>query len=118
MKYLLIIAALFFTGVVNAQNDLQKKKAEFFASEAIVHFKLDESKKASIAEAKMSLMTAQIEMEAKKKAGELAEADAAEYRKKNVFPFSQKLMKIIGVQWPELSAFNEIVHPKMNQIKL
>lgn len=117
MKKLLFIVAILVAGVVNAQSEIQKKKADLFATEAITHFKLDESKKASIAEAKLGLMMAQKEMEEKKKAGQIPEAEAADYRKKNVFPFSQKLMTIIGVKWNELNAFNEIVNPKMNEIK-
>jgi hypothetical protein len=117
MKKFLLLTAILFVGFAQAQTELQKKKADFFAAEAITYFKLDESKKASIAEAKLGLMLAQKEMEEKKKAGQIPEAEAAEYRKKNVFPFSQKLMNIFGVKWNELNAFNEIVHPKMNQIK-
>lgn len=117
MRKVLMLVAILFASVANAQTEIQKKKADFFASEAITYFKLDESKKTTIAEAKLSLMIAQKEMEEKKKAGQLAEAEVAEYRKKNVFPFSQKLMNIIGIKWNELNTFNEIVHPKMNEIK-
>ncbi len=117
MKKLLFIVAVLFAGVVNAQSEIQKKKADLFATEAITHFKLDESKKASIAEAKLGLMMAQKEMEEKKKAGQIPEAEAADYRKKNVFPFSQKLMKILDVKWPELDEFNKIVNPKLDAIK-
>lgn len=117
MKKLLFIVAILIAGVVNAQTEIQKKKAELFATEAITHFKLDESKKPGIYEAKLNLMVAQKLMEEKKKSGELAEADADEYRKKNVFPFSQKLMNIMGIKWPELNAFNEMVNPKLNAIK-
>ena len=117
MKKLVIIAAVLISGIVNGQTELQKKKADFFATEAITYFKVDESKKASIAEAKLGLMLAQKEMEEKKKSGELTEADLVDYRKKKVFPFSQKLMNILGVKWNELNAFNEIVNPKINGIK-
>jgi hypothetical protein len=117
MKKLLFIVAILFAGTVFAQTEIQKKKADLFASEAITYFKLDESKKAAIAEAKVKLIMAQKEMEDKKKSGELPEADVAEYRKKNVFPFSQKLMDIMGIKWSDLNAFNEIVNPKLNAIK-
>lgn len=117
MKTILVVVAMLFAGIVNAQTEIQKKKAELFASEAITYFKLDESKKAAIADAKVKLIMAQKEMEEKKKSGALPEADVADYRKKNVFPFSQKLMDIIGVKWPELNAFNEFVNPKLNQVK-
>ncbi len=118
MKKFLFIVAILVAGVVNAQTELQKKKADLFATEAITHFKLDESKKASIAEAKLGLMMAQKEMEEKKKAGQVSEAEAEEYRKKNVFPFTQKLMKTLEVKWPELDEFNKLVNPKLNAVKL
>jgi uncharacterized protein (DUF1015 family) len=118
MKKLLLLVAVFFAAFANAQSDIQKKKADLFASEAITHFKLNESKKASIAEAKLGLMMAQKEMEEKKKSGVLAEADVAEYRKKNLLPHTQKLMDIIGVKWPEIDEFNKVVNPKLNTVKL
>ena len=117
MKKLLFIAAVLISSIVNGQTELQKKKADFFATEAVTYFKVKESKKASIAEAKLGLMLAQKEMEEKRKSGSLKEEDVAEYRKKMVFPFSQKLMNILGVKWNELNAFNEIINPKMNEIK-
>lgn len=117
MKKLLFIVAILIAGIANAQTEIQKKKADLFATEAITHFKLEESKKASIAEAKLGLIMAQKEMETKKKSGELAEADVADYRKKNVYPFSQKLMTILNVKWPELDEFNKIVNPKLDAIK-
>ncbi len=117
MKKLLLIVAILIGSIVNAQSEIQKKKADLFAAEAITHFKLDESKKTSIAEAKLGLMMAQKEMEQKKKAGQIAEAEVDEYRKKNVFPFSQKLMKILDVKWAELDEFNKIVNPKLDAIK-
>ena len=117
MKILFIVTGLFFAGVVNAQTELQKKKAEFYAAEAITYFKLNESKKKDVAEAKLNLMIAQKEMERKKKAGELSEADSDAYRKMNVYPNTQKILDIVGVNFKVLNEFNEIVHPKMNQIK-
>jgi hypothetical protein len=118
MKKLLFVVAILIGGIVNAQSDIQKKKADLFATEAIAHFKLDESKKASIAEAKLGLIKAQKEMEDKKKAGQIPEAEVEEYRKKNVFPFAQKLMKALEVKWPELDEFNKLVNPKLNAVKL
>ena len=117
MKILFIVAGLLLAGVVNAQTELQKKKAEFYAAEAITYFKLNETKTKDIAEAKLNLMIAQKEMERKKKAGELSEADTDAYRKKNVYPHTQKILNIVGIKFKELNEFNEIVHPKMNQIK-
>jgi hypothetical protein len=117
MKKLFIVAAVLISGFVSAQTELQKKKADFFATEAITYFKADESKKASIADAKLGLMLAQREMEEYKKSTGLTEADLIDYRKKKVFPFSQKLMNILAVKWNELNAFNEIVNPKMNGLK-
>jgi hypothetical protein len=79
MKHLFLFAAMLLSGVLYAQTPtatpLLKKKAEFYAAEAITYFKIDESKKNSIAEAKVNLMLAQKEMEAKKKAGELPQAE-------------------------------------------
>lgn len=119
MKHVLFIAAIMFSAVVFGQTatPIQEKKAEFYAQEAISYFKLKEKHKNSIYEAKLGMLVAQKEMERKKKAGELEEADVDSYRKKNVYPFTQKLLDIIGITWKELSPFNDIVHPKMNEIK-
>ena len=118
MKNLLIIAAMFLAGIVNAQTDFQKKKAEFYATEAVSYFKLKEKQKAGIYEAKLGMLVAQKEMDAKKKSGEIPESELDAYRKKNVYPYTQKILDIIGITWKELAPFNDIVHPKMNEIKL
>ncbi len=117
MKSTLIIAAMLLYGVVSAQTDLQKKKAEFYASEAITYFKLDESKKKGISEAKAELLVAVKEMERKKKDGELPDAEADSYRRSNILPITQKILKIINITFKELNPFNDITNPKMNQIK-
>lgn len=119
MKSLFVFAAMLCSGFVNAQapTPMQQKKADFFAAEAITYFKLDESKKKGISDAKLGLLIAQKEMERKKKAGELPESEVDDYRKKNVYPFTQKILNIIDIKFKELNDFNMIVHPKMNQIK-
>lgn len=117
MKHLFIIAAMLLSAVVNAQTEVQKKKAAFYAEEAVTYFKLKDKQKNGIYEAKLGMLVAQKEMEAKKKSGELPESEADEYRKKNVYPFTQKILNIIGITWKELAPFNDIVHPKMNEIK-
>jgi hypothetical protein len=117
MKTILIVAAMMLAGVVNAQTDMQKKKADFYATEALSHFKLNESKKTAIYDAKLGMLVAQKEMDAKKKSGELPESEVDAYRRKNIAPFTAKLLEVIGVTWQELSPFNDIVHPKMNALK-
>jgi hypothetical protein len=117
MKTILLIATLLFTIGVQAQTPMQKKKADYYANEAISYFKLSDSKKSEIYENKLQLLMAQKEMDTKRKSGELPESEVDAYRKKNVYPFTQKLLTIIGVTFKELSAFNDIVHPVMNQLK-
>lgn len=116
-KILLIAVGIVLAGFVNAQTALQKKKSDFYARECIAYFKLDESKEKDIAKAKLNLMLAQIEMNKKKKAGQISDAETDEYRKTNVYPFTQEILNLVGVKFKELNEFNEIVHPKMNKIK-
>ncbi|TAD86374.1 MAG: hypothetical protein EAY75_08620 [Bacteroidetes bacterium] len=117
MKGILIVAAMLLAGVVNAQTDIQKKKADFYATEAVAYFKLDSTLKKGISEAKADLMVAQKEMERKKKEGEIPESELDAYRKANVYPFTKKILDLINVTFKELNVFNEIVNPKMNLIK-
>lgn len=121
MKNVLLIIAMLFAGTVSAgkvQNDLQKKKADYYATEAVKYFKLDESKKEAIYDAKLALIQAQNEMGKLKKNGELAESDQDAYRKENLYPYSAQIMKTIDVKWKELDKFNKKVHPIMNKLKL
>lgn len=120
MKYKLLLSAILMAGTsfaIGLQNDVQKKKADFFATEAIKHFKLDDSKQQEIAQAKLDLMIAQSEMQRKLKNGDLAEADKKDYHKENVQPYGKKLMEVLGVNWRELKPFNDKVHPEMNKIR-
>lgn len=121
MKNVLIIMAMLFAGTVSAgkvQSDIQKKKADYYATEAVKYFKLDASQKETIYEAKLDLIKAQKEMYQKKKNGELAAEDENAYRKENVYPFSHKIMTELDVKWKELDKFNKKVHPIMNKLKL
>ena len=100
-----------------AQTPIQQKKAEFYAEEAVKYFKLDESKKEAIYEAKLGLIQAQKVMSDKKKSGDLIDEDEELYRKYNIAPHSKKVMEAIGVKWAELKPFNAKVHPEMNKIR-
>jgi len=117
MKNVLLIALVLFAGLASA-NELQEKKAEYYASEAVKYFKLDESQKEVIYEAKLDLIKAQRKMYLMTKDGELSAEDEPSYRKENVYPFSAKIMKEIGIKWKELDKFNKKVHPTMNKLRL
>lgn len=120
MKYVLLILAMFLSSALRAtevQSSLQKRKAEYFATEAIKYFKLKDSKKDEIYKAKLALIQAQNEMAKKTKSGEIKKSELADYRKKNVYPFTKKVMDTIGVQWDELEPFNDQVHPVMNKME-
>lgn len=115
------MTALLFAGVAFAgtiQNDLQKKKADYYATEAVKYFKLEESQKATIYEAKVNWIQAQLKMAQMVKNGELAAEDEKSYRKENLYPFSQKIMNELGVKWKELVKFNKTVHPVMNKLRM
>jgi hypothetical protein len=121
MRNVLLIVALLFAGTVSAgkiQNDIQKKKADYYATEAVKYYKLDASKKQGIYEAKLALMEAQVEMARKKKNGELKSSEEDQYRKEVVYPYTKGVMDAIGVDWKKLKPFNEKVHPEMNKLKL
>lgn len=117
MKNVLILLLVLFSGAVSA-NELQEKKAEYYASEAVKYFKLDESKKQIIYEAKLALIQAQKEMFEKEKNGEIESSDIPAYRKENLYPYTDKIMKAAGVQWKQLEKFNNKVHPTMNAMKI
>lgn len=121
MRNVLLMTALLFAGTVFAetlQNNLQKKKANYYASEAVKYFNLEESQKATIYEAKVNLMQAQVKMAKIKKNGELATEDEKSYRKENLYPFNQKLMNELGVKWGELDKFNKKVNPTINKMRI
>lgn len=120
MKNVLLILAMILSNVLWAsdlQTSLQEKKAEYYATEAVKHFKLKDSKKQAIYEAKLGLIQAQKVMADKTKSGEIKKSDIEQYRKKNVYPHTKAVMDAIGVQWEKLEPFNDKVHPVMNKIK-
>lgn len=121
MKNVLLIVAMILSNVLLAfdiQTSLQEKKAEYYATEAVKHFKLKDSKKQAIYEAKLVLIQAQKEMADKNKSGEIRNSEMEQYRKKNIYPHSKAVMDAIGVQWDKLEPFNDKVHPVMNKMKL
>ncbi|WP_373521872.1 hypothetical protein [Aquiflexum sp.] len=120
MKNVLLILAMILSNVLwasDVQTSLQEKKAEYYAAEAVKHFKLKDSKKKAIYEAKLALIQAQKEMADKNKSVELKNSEMDQYRRQNVYPYTKKVMDAIGVQWEKLEIFNDKVHPEMNKIK-
>ncbi|SNS48082.1 hypothetical protein SAMN06295967_110121 [Belliella buryatensis] len=121
MKNVLLILAMILSNVLWAsdiQTSLQEKKAEYYAAEAVKHFKLKDSKKQAIYEAKLALIQAQKEMADKNKSGEIKKSEMEQYRKKNVYPHTKAVMDAIGVQWDKLEPFNDRVHPIMNKMTM
>ncbi len=120
MKNVLILGLMLFAVTASAQeklSEIQKKQAEYFASEAVKYFELDDSKKEAIYEAKLNLMVAQKEMNLKKKNGEIDESNIQAYRKQNLHPKTQKLMRAVEVKsWKELNEFTKKIQPEINKI--